>query len=404
MFVDEIKNSRILQIVYYFVFFSFVLTFSDWFNREYFTLQSVKNFTAVCWPHFKSCTDLYIFNAVPEGYSLGILYACLGIFLFLSLYFAIKEDWRKAVLLLLPLAAFKLFGLYFLSYLPTGNYTVLEVFVAILLIFSKNKTYALKLLVTVFYFSSFIIKIHSGYFTGNIFTSLNLGVPVLPSSFLNLYGIAFALLVVIFPILLWSKNAFLRKFSVFVLGIFHIYSIIWVGFRYPFLCLSLHFLLFLNTPYEKFSFKKIVTDYATVFSLMLLIILQSVPLLIKGDEKITNEGQKYGFYMFDANRQCVSNMTIFYRNGTLATSTYENHQGMFRCDPYQEWFETYLRCRNSEVQRIEWSFNSSINGSSYFTLVNTEDACKLDYKPFQHNDWIKEGIKNSSLKVYKNSI
>ena len=38
--------------------------------------------------------------------------------------------------------------------------------------------------------------------------------------------------------------------------------------------------------------------------------------MIKGNESITSEGEKYGFYMFTANRQCVREINVYYKDGT----------------------------------------------------------------------------------------
>lgn len=404
MFPEQIQSNRILQIVYYFVFFTFIITFNDWFNKLFFTGQSVKNFSALCWPHFKECTSLYVFEGIPQGYSLGILYTLLAVFLFTSVFFAFKERWKLALIFLAIPSFFKLFAIFFLSYAPTGNYTVLEALVALLLIFSKRKVFSLKVILTLFYFAAFSIKLHEGYLTGNIFKSLALGVPIFPDFLLPYLGLAFMVVVAVCPILLWVKNRSLRNSSIFILIAFHLYSIILVGYRYPLLCISLLLLAFFLSEYEEFSFRKIITDSALFVVVLLIICLQILPILIKGDVKITLEGQRYGFYMFDANRQCISIKNLYYKDGTTEVLTYENHSGMQRCDPYAEWFSIYSRCKTKALSKITWTFDMSINGSSYYTIVNSDNACLLNYKPFKHNEWIQEGVRNKDIQVYKNSI
>ena len=40
------------------------------------------------------------------------------------------------------------------------------------------------------------------------------------------------------------------------------------------------------------------------------------------------------------------------------------------------------------IERIEWSLDHSINGNEFLRIVDTQDACQLEYKPFSHNDWL----------------
>ena len=103
MHIQEIEQSSVLQKIYYFVVISFFLTFNDWRNLGILTKESVTDFSAICWPHFKECTSFYIFSNISNGYSLGILYSFLGFFLFGSLFFAFQNKWKEAfILLFLP--------------------------------------------------------------------------------------------------------------------------------------------------------------------------------------------------------------------------------------------------------------------------------------------------------------
>ena len=402
----DLKDNRNLKAVFYVLFLDFVYTFSDWINQGYLSVQSVQDNTAVCWPYFKSCTSLYVFDSLPFGYSLNILYMVLGLFLFVSLYYAYVENWNRALMYLIVPTIFKFFMIYMFSYLVVGNFNIISLFLALFLIFSKDKLHSLKVLFTLFYLCAAFIKINPGYISGDIFASLKLGVPLLPDYFLNYYGVLFLLILLVLPILLWSTNLKVRLFSISILTIFHIYSIALVGYRYPVLCIPILWLLFFFAEHQKFETKRLIKDYFAFVIILLLIISQIIPIMIKGDERITSEGEKYGFYMFTANRQCVREINVYYKDGTQKENVYKEYRGMRRCDPYEDWYRIQNTCKQEKVKSVKWSFNVSVNGSNFYNLVSAENACGLkDYKPFEHNDWIDlTGKQDKNLPVYKNSI
>ncbi len=402
---SELFTQRSIQALYVILFFDLVFTFNSWTSQGYLTVQSVKENDAICWPYFQNCLDLYVFQAIPQGYSLGILYMVIGGFLFTSLYFSYREKWDKALLFLAIPALFKFLMLYVFSYLPIGNYHVLGLVFVLLLLFAKHKLFALKVAVTVFYFCAAALKINAGYISGSIFSSLALGVPIFPNSLLPYYGLVFILIVVAVPFFLWSAELRVRIMAVSILAAFHVYSITLVGFRFAALCIPILFILFILSDYEKFSFKKIRTDVFSFILISLIILGQSLPIIIAGDERITSEGEKYGFYMYTANRQCIRTINVHYKDGTSAENTYEDRKGMRRCDPYEDWFRIQQACKQDTVSRIEWIFNVSINGSYFYTLVDVPNACVItEYKAFSHNDWLKTDIQDTSLPVLKNSI
>ena len=401
----DISNQKALQGVYYVLIFDFLFTFNDWMSRGYLTKESVEQNEAICWPYFQSCLDLYVFSAVPHGYSLSVLYMVFGSLVFLSLYFAYQSKWSLALASLFAPALFKFLMIYVFSYLTIGNYNVISLFLGLLLLFAKDKLYSLKILFSLFYLSAAVIKFNEGYLSGSIFTSLELGVPILPAVLLPYYGIAFILLVAITPVLLWSKNSNLRYFSILTLTAFHVYSISMVGFRYPALCIPILWILFKLADYQEFSLKRIFKDYFTIVVVFFLMLAQSLPILIAGNERLSSEGEKYGFYMYTANRQCVRTINLVYENGTREDNTYEERRGMRRCDPYEDWFRIQQACKQENIKNIEWQFNVSINGAYFHTLVDTKNACEIKtYKPFTHNDWLTFDSLNKSIPVLKNSI
>jgi hypothetical protein len=69
-----------------------------------------------------------------------------------------------------------------------------------------------------------------------------------------------------------------------------------------------------------------------------------------------------------------------------------------RCNPYTYWFTLKQYCEKKEnVDRIAWTFDHSINGDPFLRIVDEQNVCNLEYKPFSHNDWIKRHSDNPEI-------
>ena len=114
--------------------------------------------------------------------------------------------------------------------------------------------------------------------------------------------------------------------------------------------------------------------------------LQFISILIPGDEKLTMEGNKYGLYMFEANHQCISKFTIENHDGTEDILERQVESARSRCDVYRYWFTVSKRyCQEKSIEKISWTFDHSINGGPFLRIVEQENICDLQYKPFSHN-------------------
>lgn len=397
-------KSEGLKLLYYFLVCNFFVTFSDWFNKGYLTKESIDDLSAVCPPYFQSCTNFYIFHSSQNGYSLGILYSILGLFLFSSLYFFLIQKWNVSLLFLLPSLLYKIAIIFVFSFSPTGNYTVFEIALVLILIFSNNKVFSIKVLLSCLYLLSAVIKIYPSYLSGRMFDTLINGLPLLPSSFNYLYPSLIITFFTISSFSMWYRNKLVRNISFSFLFLFHVYSIILVGFRFPSICMVALLVVF-TADYQEFSFTKFYSEKIIVLIVFFLIVAQSIPILIRGDEHITGEGEKYGFYIFNTNKQCSLEKVYKYKDGKLEIKNDVIHKALYLCNPYDAWFVSQMECKNHAIEKISFKFNISLNGSPYFKVVDNDNICNINvYHPFRHNDWIKEGVINNELKVFKNSI
>ena len=87
---------------------------------------------------------------------------------------------------------------------------------------------------------------------------------------------------------------------------------------------------------------------------------------------------------------CIRDSTIteHFENGDTNTRVQTNAVARNRCNPYNYMFLIRQRCEE-DVERIAWHFDHSINGDPFLRIVDVENACDLEYKPFSRNSWIK---------------
>ncbi len=382
-----------------------IQTFSRWINEGFVTLDAITKNTAVCPPYFQNCLSYYFFDTVPISYGQNILYMALGGLAFLGLYFLYSKDFLKFFVCILPLIFYKIIYIYFLTYLTTGNFTVIGIFFGLILILSSYKIFYLRVLIVLFYLCAATIKLHDGYMSGSIFSSLKLGAPLIPEILLPYTGIVFFALCIVAPLgLMFSTKESWRTFFLWLLTLFHIYSISVVGFRYPLLLIPILWILFHYEKEDYILHKKYLTDWISILILLAMCVFQSLPFFIASDAKVTGEGYRYGYYMYDANHQCESRQTINFTSTSSQERVWKNNRALYACDPYEEWFKLQRLCAIAGVTTISWTYDHSVNGSPYRRIVDTKDACKLDYSPFKHNLWIQEDGPTIKKEVIKNSI
>jgi hypothetical protein len=340
---------------------------------------------------------------MPNGYSLGLLYAFLGLTVVLAGIFAVQRKWGVACLLLAFLTFFKFFIVYVASFNVPTNYNALAIIISAALLFPKEKTFSIKVLITLFYYVTIIYRIHPGYLSGDVFTSLAHGLPLIPKIFTPYSGALFIVTLILAPTALWIKNDSIRIAGFAILLFFHTATIAIVGFIYPLLSFSLLFFAFYVQD-EQFTLKRVLAYRPLLFISLIMITGQIFPLMIPGDHRLTGEGTKLGFYMYEANHQCTGYLEAVYTNGTSNITPYSNGKAMGLCDPYLLWFDSRSVCERKEIERVGMLFDHSINGHPYIRLVDEENICNQNYSFLSHNTWINlDGVKTSS-KVNPNTF
>ncbi len=389
-FIEEIESSKILQWVFGALLFTFFVTFNGWIRRPGITIQSYLDNTYSCWPYFQGCGESYFLEALPHGYSQTILYVGLLALMVLVVYFMWKKDWVLAHMGLLVLWLWKFLVIFYFSHSFGGNYDYYDIILSFVLLFLPHKVFFLKLSFVLFYFLASTIKIHEGWILGTYFTSLKTGLPIFSDAIAPVVTNLLIFMQIIGAWFLFSKNKLLQRGTVCFFLLFHLYSGILVEYRY--LTSTIPPLLILFGPMYRATAipldKKAIAGWSMV---VMLFVFQFIPIIIKGDQKMTLEGNFYGLYMFEANHQCASSITRYNKDGTVTNKETQSISARNRCDPYKVWFNIKEACKREggAIERVEWTQDHSINGGPFYRIVDEKNACALVYHPFQHNSWIK---------------
>jgi hypothetical protein len=393
--IREIEESKVLQWSFGAMLLVFLLAFSAWVRSGAVTIEAFATGTQRCWPYFQSCGEWYFLQALPDGYSQTILYMAFFGIMALIVFLMSKREWVLSHMLMTVLFVWEFILIFVLSGGISGNYDYYHIALTFVLLFIPFKLFFLQLILVLFYFLAATIKIHDGWILGTYFTSLKTGLPVFLDTLTPLITNLVIFMQIVGAWFLMSNNKLYQRLALFYFVVFHLYSGILVEYRYPATVLPILLILF-GPWYENLKVplnKKSIAGWVFV---ALLFFLQSLPFIISGDQKITLEGNTYGLYMFEANHQCISNVVVYGKDGTVSSGTDESESARSRCNPYNRWFRLKQVClRNPEVSEISWTFDHSVNGGPFYRIVDEENVCNLEYHAFRHNEWIKTPVEGA---------
>lgn len=387
LFYKEIETDVMLRLFGGAVLLGFLFTFARWQMDTATTLTGVRNGYTVCWPFFQDCYDLVFLETLPYGYSQTMVYMGLFGLIFLAAYGLLAQKILMAHVAILVLFIAKMYFT-LINYGNNANYDYYHNAFALVYLFMPYKRFFGSLTVVYFYFLSTATKIHEGWLLGAYFTTLQTGLPIFPDSTAPFWTGLVVFMEMIGAWFLFSRHKLLQRAALFFFVTFHLYSGILVGYFYPSIVLP-PLLIFFGPLFK--PFKAVPLNLKSLIGwifIVALFFLQMISHLIPGDEKLTMEGNFYGLYMFEANHQC----TVSAYQGSLEIFLTNTENARSRCDIYEYWYRLNRKhCGKNENKDRPISFvvNHSINGGPFFELVNERDLCKLDYKPFSRNEWIK---------------
>ena len=399
--ISEIETSDVLQLALGALLLSLTVTFFFWAALFEPSAEAVVKNANVCWPYFKNCGFLNVLWPAPYGYSQNAFYALLFAVCMYAVYAMWRKDWVSVHAALLVCLLWKIFVVFILSMNIGGNFDYYDIVFLAVVLFIPRKLFFLRLSYVVLYFLAATIKFDDGWILGTYFTTLLPGLAIFGNALAPLITNAVILLETVGTWFLLSSRKMWQRAALCAFVLFHLYSALYVGLRYPLSTIPMLLILFGPLNYAILpEFNR--SSRAGWFLIGLLFALQSIAFLIPGDHKLTLEGNHYGLYMFEANHQCVSSATFFFKDGPSKDLREESKSARDRCDPYSVFFRLHEACRRFpiDIARIPWTFDHSVNGGPFYRIVDVTNACALSYTPFSHNAWIKTYEENPIIVGY----
>jgi len=388
-YTSEVEDSKHLQAIYWTLLIGFFLSYNVWISKNHFTKTAVEWSHHVCPPYFQNCDSLYFLAGKPYSYDSYILYTVLASFILVSAFCALKKSWNWAIGLLIPPFLYKFIYVTLFTYLPIVDFEYFHLPLVLIFIFCKNKLYFLKRAWVLNYLFAGTMKFTESWIVGSYFSSIMIGMPLFPNVLIPFITNGVALFEGITPWFLLSSNRKIRLTSLGMWLVFHVYSIIMVGFLYPLYCAPLLIAFFLPDHTSQENRKvSLIPNWKGWLVLAMLVAVNIVPFLIPTNRLFTLQGLKFGVSMFDANHQFVSIEKAFFKDGKTLSQTRKSNEAMRRANPYNHWFGLQHFCKKQNLERLEWKYLSSVNGGPFYKLVDTHDVCNLKYKAFSKNEWL----------------
>ncbi|MBI4349141.1 MAG: hypothetical protein HY553_20050 [Elusimicrobia bacterium] len=440
--VEQDVRLRMLLAALLFYMFS---TFTSWYDRPGLCTAGTHTFNYVpVWLFEDARWLIFLSRFWAKTYFYGLfMSALLGLF-----WLFYRKDCLAPMLILAFLFVNKLF--FYLSDLRLmANFHHIHLILTFAFLVSREKLFFFRLALLACYWLSGLTKLTPSWLWGEYFNSVPDKLPLLPRTPWVVTLLQQALIVVEFvaPALWFSKSRFARLASFGVLLLFHAYSGVIVGHKYPSLMLPVlipAFLRFDGPIQEGYRFaRRHVPSWAF---LALLLLGGLLPFAIPGDVRLTAEGRYFGLFMFDANRavsfrariEKADKAVVFqidrpwrdgailddgtlesggrprigveiYRGGRLEQrldaetvvldgQTILINPKLFELaayrtngDPYLYYFYGKQLCRSYRPDRLQLELWQQLDGhQERVKLMDIPDFCGLNprYSAFRHNDWI----------------
>jgi hypothetical protein len=149
------------------------------------------------------------------------------------------------------------------------------------------------------------------------------------------------------------------------------------------------------------TFPRFTKDERLGWSVLAFLLLISLfPYFLPDQNPYVMQGRRYGVQMIDANHQCASEEITIYKDGQRSVANVNSSIATRRCSPYTRLFRISQKCEDPRIDRIQWSFSSSVNGGPFYQLVESDNACALRFSPFRKNSWIRLPQDGAPIKGY----
>lgn len=396
--VEAMRNDRALHLYGVFVAFGHVLTYLNWRAQNVAWQLSDKG-ESICWPFFESCFEYRIFSRhdvqlILLSYGFA---SAIGVCLFLARRLCGVAYWW-----LLFVNVFKTF-IYIQDYRLRLNQHYMLYFITFVFLFLPNKRDLLRYTLVVFYFWAAILKCNAEWISGSALYANPLWVPhhLIPASCVYV--------IILESLIVWGVlcgRGWVYWIALFQLFLFHLVSWPVVGFFYPLLMFALLTIFPLTffihdriAGVRTSTLKPLLTGRQPTASYLFIAVfslLQVMPMIIPGDERITGEGRLFALHMFDARVFCHGAITLKFKNGIAKKITIPVGQvPRIQCDPAVYFSVGKRKCYElrDDPQFLDLDLCYQARRSheqAMQPLVDIRNFCQqnLSYNLFTPNEWI----------------
>lgn len=393
--IDEIRSDAALRcygaclaLAHVFCFLKF------WRQASYFSNEA----EAICWPLLEHCFR-YRFFDIPQVRGILLAYGTLSaltILLFLP-----RRRGALAYWALLGVNVFKTL-LYAQDYRLRMNQHYMLYWVTAAFLCLPNKRQLLRYTLVSFYVGASILKYNVEWLSGGALHTNPLWIPdaLIPASC--------AYVVVLESFIVWGALSGIRWVywaTLFQLYLFHVVSWPPVGFFYPLLMFALLAIFPLTRLFpradEPMSLLRALftgrQPRSTYLFLAAFGVLQLVPAVMPGDEKLTGEGRLFSLHMFDARVYCRGAMTLKFTDGRRQEQPIPPRGLSIRmqCDPALHFSRAKRTCDehrgDPDFLDLDLVYDARrAHQTTMRPLVNITDFCRQDpaYNVWWPNDWI----------------
>ncbi|MBI4349147.1 MAG: hypothetical protein HY553_20080 [Elusimicrobia bacterium] len=328
------------------------------------------------------------------------------------------------------------------------NYYHIHLMLTLMFLISRQKLFFMRVGLLCCYLDAGFAKLTPSWLAGDAFNSVPDKLPLLPKSdgLVVLAGRALIALELLGPFVWFARSRALRLASVAAFLVFHLYSVVIVGFLYPtimFTMLVPAFLGFDRPLHAGYRFER--RHLASWAYAALLVVGGLWSILIPGSVLLTAEGKYFGLFMFEANRG-VRFQAVVEKGPTRMQFEVERYPRMTAVDdvegrkawgrmsgtihqageeprpldayrvvrdgdvvvwnpqlfsggdtvvfgdPYLYYFYGKELCRRYQPDRLSLTLESTLNRKeTIYPVLAIYDFCGLNpsYNPFWRNSWIK---------------
>lgn len=441
--IAEVEGDSRLRMLLGALLFYFHVTFTNFYGIPAFSTAGTEAFNYIpSWPFESLRWLIFLDQAWTDAYlSVLAALALVGVLLTLA------GRPHGATLVLAFLFPNELY--YYLSELRVAhNYYHIHLMLTLMFLISRQKLFFMRLGLLCCYLDAGLSKLTPSWLQGEAFNSVPDKLPLLPQTegFVVFASRALILLELLGPWLWFLRRKALRLASVGAFVLFHLYSVVIVGFLYPTIMFSTLAPAFWRFDQPLHAGYQLERRHWVSWAYVALLALGGLwSLIVPGSALLTAEGKYFGLFMFEANRgvrfhaeivkggrRMVLEVDRWPRTTAVADLAGRRAWGEVRGtvyvdgesprpldagrivreagvvvwnpqlftggdtvvfgDPYLYYFYGKEVCRRYRPDRLSLRLESFLNRKpKAYTVLAIDDFCRLDpsYNPFWRNAWIQ---------------